>query len=135
MLEPLGYKLGETSDSNGWDVMAVWETDALFVQAAYEARDSAFDVLVARPLPPYSPFMQPHSSKVHVRMVLHQRGLAVAEIEHESGRTPEGVRRYAAAGARDLTQISDILRGEHLDVLDQIVRRQHQGLLGIDLPD
>jgi hypothetical protein len=135
LLEPLGYQLGETQDEGAWFVDATWETDFLFVQAGYEGRDNVFDVMVARALPHYSPFMQPYWTKVYLWSILQQRGLGHEAVDREWGRSAEGVRRYAEAAVRDLAQIGDILRGEHLEELDRIISsRPRIGVPGLDYP-
>lgn len=135
VLDPLGYRMGETQDDpRGLSLVAIWETDALFVEAWFDYRDG-FAVMVARPLPLYSPRMQPYWSKVYVSHVLQQRGIAPVSVEHRPEGGPDFIRRYAKAAALDLTQIIDILRGENLEVLDRIIaNKPREDLRGIDYP-
>jgi hypothetical protein len=119
-LEPLGYNLLEASDS--WGPTATYARGELLVRPSYEYRDEYADVTVAR-RQKEDLREEPYWAQVHLDELLHERAPSAGPWRGES------IDEAFARGADLLREhAADLLAGENLNVLDEIVaKRPHLG--------
>jgi HEAT repeats len=126
-LEPLGYDLLEASDS--WGPSATYVRGIVLVRLSYEYRDEYADLTIAR-RQKEDLREEPYWAQVHLDELLRERVPSAGPWRGES------IDEAFARGAELLREhAGDLLAGENLNVLDEIVaKRPHHGVPGLDFP-
>jgi hypothetical protein len=78
---------------------------------------------------------QPYWTFVHTSEILRERSIEplIDPGQSRPGTSPEEVRQWAELAATDLQQLGDMLSGQGLDLLDDLVeRRPGLGVPGLD---
>jgi hypothetical protein len=132
-LEQLGYEAVEASDS--WGSSATYARGQVLVRPSYEERDEHADITIARRRTE-NLRDEPYWAQVHLNELLERRAPETGEWRVTSADREEALGVTFARGAELLRMNgSDLLDGQNLDVLDDIVaQRPHLGVPGLDFP-
>lgn len=126
-LEPLGYAVVEASDS--WGPTATYGRGDVLIRPSYEDRDEYADITIAR-RQKEDLREEPYRAQVHLDELLRLRAPSAATWRGDS------MEEAFARGANLLrAHAADLLAGENLNVLDEIVaKRPRDGVPGLDFP-
>lgn len=132
-LEKLGYKAVEVSDS--WGPSTTYARGQVLVRPSYEERDEYADITIARRRTE-DLREEPYWAQVHLQELLGRRAPGTGEWRVTSARRQDALEATFARGAELLrTHGSDLLDGQNLDVLDDIIaKRPRFGVPGLDFP-
>lgn len=132
-LEQLGYKAVEASES--WGPSATYARGQVLVRPSYEERDEYADITIARR---HTEDLreEPYWAQVHLHELLERRTLETGEWRVTIARRQDALEATFASGAELLrTHGADLLDGQNLDLLDDIIaRRPRLGVPGLDFP-
>ncbi len=124
----LGYRVVEASERGG--PSATYERGDVLVRPSYEYLDEYADITIAR-RQSENLGEEPYWAQVHLDELLRRRAPSTGDW-----RRGRGMDDALASGAHLLrAHAADLLAGEKLDVLDDIVtNRPHHGVPGLDFP-
>lgn len=139
VLLPLGYQR-VACDDNLRGLSVLWASPRVVVQASYEPPETWGDVTIGRRMKGTSPDDQPYWSMALLAEILRLRD-AGAMPSGPRGRDrifamPEDVAAWAVQAAERLAGQADLLRGENLEVIDQVIAELPRvGVPGFDYPE
>ena len=138
VLLPLGFRRAHTLDVGEVAMGGDWETDDVLVSAGFEPREDWGDVMIARRMPGTTAFLQPYWSKVNLDDIRRGRGVAVEVRQQRRSHiaSDKEIRSWAEGAARSLLEVPDLLAGDNLATLDELIaRRPRIGVPGLDFPE
>lgn len=150
VLGRFGFRQQRLEDKGSLFVACEWVTDAVLVSASVEPREQWGSLMLARhlapdywgslPGPAGEPMPwheQPYWTRIHTSEILLARGVEprISPAQSCQVGTADQIRHWAELGAADLEVLADLLGGENLNLLDDLIeRRPRRGVPGLDFP-